>query len=126
VIEFLGLGLLLATPLVYLMVVMSHLERSSLAVVVLAEETSRAHAISPDSASARAWQHRAEREIAQGYHLDPEAVSVEVTCDGPCPGRGTRVTATASVKVQLPLIPVASARAGTVRSTSVTVAPRYG
>lgn len=126
VIEFLGLGLLLAVPLVYLMVVMSQVERSSLAVVVLAEEASRAYATSPERDSAHAWQERVKREVARGYHLDPDAVSVDVECTGTCSSRGARVTATASVKVHLPLIPVSAARVGTVRSTSVTVAPRYG
>lgn len=126
VVEFLGLGLLLAVPLVYLLVTMSQVERASLAVVTLAEESSRAHATAASPWSARVWQQRAEKEIARDYGLDSAAVSVRISCSGSCPGPGSRVTAVASVKVALPLVPVTAARVGTVRSTSVTLAPRYG
>ncbi|MGO1319265.1 MAG: pilus assembly protein [Galactobacter sp.] len=126
VVEFLGLGLLLAVPLVYLLVTMSQVERASLAVVTLAEESSRAHATAASPWSAHEWQQRAEREIARDYGVDTNAIDVTITCSGSCPGPGSRVTAQASVKVALPLVPVTAARVGTVTSTSVTLAPRYG
>lgn len=126
VVELLGLGFMLALPLLYVMVTLSHFERASLAAVTIADEASRVQANASDPDSAAVLRSRAVKEITRGHGLDPGAVSVELTCQGRCPGHGARVRVTATVRVALPLIPVHGTRIGSVTATSLAVAPRYG
>lgn len=126
VVEFIGLGVLLMAPLVYVLVVLSQFQAASLAAVTIADEASRIQAESPDAATAEQRRALAVREMAEGHGLDPADIRVTIECDTACPGHGAHARAVVEISVSLPLMPAEGARVGIVRSSATQYTPRYG
>jgi len=124
-VEFLGLGILLGAPLVYVLVALSQFQAAAMAAVTVSEQIARIHAEAPDAAEARVRDASATREMAGDYGIDPAVVHVNVTCDGRCPGPGVLVTAHVTIDVPLPLMP-SSSRIGHVKGEASVRSPKYG
>ncbi|WP_304272356.1 pilus assembly protein [Pseudoglutamicibacter cumminsii] len=110
IVEFIGLSVLLAIPLMYLMLAISMVQASNLAAVAAADQAARivSHSnATPDSGTA-GTRERAEHAIADvmdGYGIAADNASLSVECSGPCPGPGSLITARVEVRVPLPFVP---------------------
>ena len=129
-IEFLGLGVLLGVPLVYLLIALSTFHASSLAAVTVADQAARLFADAPDRASAEARITATVPQMAQGHGIDPADVTWVVTCEGgvdvECPRPGAAVRVEVSIAVPLPLMQGSEHPLGVVRSESTVLIPRFG
>lgn len=115
IIEFIGLSVLLAIPLMYLMLAISMVQASNLAAVAAADQAARIvsnSTVSAETGTPNATQsatgERAEHAIADvmnGYGIAPENASLNIECSGPCPGPGSLITAHVEVRVPLPFVP---------------------
>ncbi|MBM7796595.1 hypothetical protein [Pseudoglutamicibacter cumminsii] len=110
IIEFIGLSVLLAIPLMYLMLAISMVQASNLATVAAADQAARIVSNSnaaPDT-GAPGTREKAEHAIADvmnGYGIAPENASLNIECSGLCPGPGSLITAHVEVRVPLPFVP---------------------
>lgn len=110
IIEFVGLSVLLAIPLMYLMLAISMVQASNLAAVAAADQAARIVSNSnaaPDT-GAPGTREKAEHAIADvmdGYGIAADNASLSVECSGPCPGPGSLITAHVEVRVPLPFVP---------------------
>lgn len=105
IVEFIFLGVLLLLPLVYLVLTAARLQAASFSASLAGREAGRAFvtAVSDDEALARA---RSAAALAFEDFAFTEDARLGVTCDGsPCLRPEGVVTSTATVVVQLPLIP---------------------
>jgi len=105
ILEFIFLGMLLLLPLTYLVLTAARLQAASFSASLAGREAGRAFvtAGSDDEAYARA---RAAASLAFADFDFGESASVAVTCDGaPCLRPDGGVTSTATIAVQLPLVP---------------------
>lgn len=103
-IEFIGAGMILLLPLLYLVITLAQIQSQSFGVESAARFVARHLAQHPgDVGSAE----ETAAIIAEQYGIDPDALSVSLTCAeaGPCPGPGTLLTITVTASVPLPLIP---------------------
>lgn len=103
IVEFLGVGLLLLVPLVYLIVVLAALQGASFAVEAAARDVARVFVTSATNAQGEtdAWTAAA---ITLGDHgLAPADLRIE--CPGPCLDPGTVVQVHVAVTVPLPWVP---------------------
>lgn len=106
--EFLGVGLLLLLPTVYLILVMAALQGAALAAEGAARHAARMYAVSPDDATGR---DRAERAIVFGledFGISRSTATVGVDCrprSTSCLTRGGTITVRVRVQVTLPLVP---------------------
>lgn len=115
IVEFIGLSVLLAIPLMYLMLAISMVQASNLAAVAAADQSARIVSNSTvtsetgsPNASKSATRERAEHAIADvmdGYGIAADNASLSVECSGPCPGPGSLITARVEVRVPLPFVP---------------------
>ncbi len=127
VVEFVFLTVLVLIPLVYLVLTVARIQAGTYAVTQAAREAGRAYvtAEAPESASARA--HAAAQIAFADFGFNGE---LELDCDGaPCLRPEGRITARATVRVPLPLVPdVARAVVPLeipVSSTSVSTVDRF-
>ncbi|MFZ4894208.1 hypothetical protein ACL9RL_07140 [Plantibacter sp. Mn2098] len=126
--EFLGVGLLLLLPTVYLILVMAALQGAALAAEGAARHAARMYAVSPDDATGR---ERAERAIAFGledFGIHRSTATVGVECrprPASCLTRAGTITVVVRVEVVLPLLPevVAVRSRGTVPVEASATAP---
>ncbi|PJJ62379.1 hypothetical protein [Compostimonas suwonensis] len=108
--EFLGAGVLLLVPLVYLVLAVSAVQSAALTTEGVARQAARLYALSGSEAQARS---AIERAVAVGFAdvgVDPAQARVEVLCSPDpqrCLTRAGRITVTVSVQVPLPLLPPA-------------------
>ena len=105
IVEFIFLGERLLLPLVYLVLTAARLHAASFSASLAGREAGRAFvtAVSDDEALARA---RSAASLAFEDFAFTEDARLGVTCDGsPCLRPEGVVTSTATVVVQLPLIP---------------------
>jgi hypothetical protein len=124
ILEFIFLGLLLLLPLTYLVLTAARLQAASFSASLAGREAGRAFvtATSDDDGYARA---RAAALLAFTDFSFEERAAVAVTCDGsPCLRPDGTITSTASIEVQLPLVPdfIAARVPASVTVTSTHVA----
>lgn len=106
--EFISAGLLLLLPIVYLILAVSQIQAGSLAVEGASRQAARVYVLSDDQPHAARNAERAIRFALADYGLDPENVSVRVTCrphPDRCLERRGFVTVAVSTSVPLPLAP---------------------
>ncbi|WP_278236858.1 pilus assembly protein [Isoptericola sp. AK164] len=109
VVEFLGVGVLLLVPLVYLVVTLGQLHAAGFAVEGAARDAARA-VVTADSAAQGAVHARAATEVAladQGFAVDG-ADLLQLECsENPCLTPGATVGVRVRYEVPLPLAPAA-------------------
>jgi Flp pilus assembly protein TadG len=108
--EFLGVGVLLLVPVVYLVLTLAALQAGALAAEGAARQAARSYvlAATPEEAAARA--DRAVELTLADYGVDPSAAEVSVACapdPATCLSRRALVTVTVGIRVPLPLAPAA-------------------
>jgi Na+-transporting methylmalonyl-CoA/oxaloacetate decarboxylase gamma subunit len=107
-VEFVGIGVLLMVPLVYLVVTMSRLQAASFAADSSAREAARAFVTATDETDGRRRAAIAVRLglLDQGF-TDPRAGDLAVECDPgtDCLAPGGRVLVRVEVRVGLPAVP---------------------
>lgn len=106
--EFIGAGVLLLVPLVYLVLVVSSVQAAALGTEGAVRQASRVfvQAASLDAADAAA--ERAIRVTLADYGLDADAAQVAITCrpdPADCLARRGLVTVEVAIVVPLPLAP---------------------
>lgn len=129
IIEFIFLGFLLLLPLTYLVLTAARIQAASFSASLAGREAGRAFvtATTDQEAFARA---RAAASLAFGDFSFDTAAALGVTCDGtPCLRPEGSVTSTATIEVQLPLVPDFIAdhvpASVTVSSTHVATVDRF-
>lgn len=126
IVEFHFLGVLLLVPIVYILLTVLDVQRSSYGVTQAAREAGRLYVATGDEAAARL----AATVALQDQGLDAADVSVTLSCSAtPCYQPGAEITVTVGTDVPLPLIP--DMLAGSVHAqvpvsaTHVAVIDRY-
>ncbi|CAN7453922.1 pilus assembly protein [Terrabacter sp. LjRoot27] len=124
ILEFIFLGILLLLPLTYLVLTAARLQAASFSASLAGREAGRAFVTAPsdDDGYARA---RAAAQLAFADFSFEDGAAVSVMCDGsPCLRPDGTVTSTASIEVQLPLVPdfIAAHVPASVTITSTHVA----
>ena len=129
IIEFIFLGFLLLLPLTYLVLTAARIQAASFSASLAGREAGRAFvtATTDQEAFARA---RAAASLAFGDFSFETGAALGVTCDGtPCLRPEGSVTSTATIEVQLPLVPDFIAdhvpASVTVSSTHVATVDRF-
>lgn len=102
IVEFHFLGILLLVPLVYIMLAVLDVQRTTYAVTQAAREAGRIYVATGDEAAARA-----AASVALGDHdVEPARVDLSISCDAdPCYQPGGEITVTVRSSVPLPLMP---------------------
>lgn len=102
--EFIGAGVLLLVPLVYLIIALAQIQSHTFGVDAAARYATRVLAQNPATLDALGSNVTV---IAQQYGLSPENIRVTVSCvdPGPCPAPGGLVTVTVTALSPLPLMP---------------------
>lgn len=130
--EFIGAGLILLVPLVYLVVTMAAVQGAALGVEGAARQAARVFVTAEDEPDAEAAASRAVEFALADYGIDPDSASVRITCEpdpDDCLARRGFVTVSISARVALPLMPaiVASDAPGsvTVGSSAIQQVSRF-
>jgi hypothetical protein len=108
--EFLGVGLLLLVPMVYLVLTLAALQAGALAAEGAARHAARSFVLAATPAEAAARAERAVELTLEDFGLDPGTADVDVACTpdpGTCLARRSLVTVTVGIRVALPLAPPA-------------------
>jgi hypothetical protein len=106
--EFIGAGLLLLVPIVYLVLALSALQAAALAVDGAARQATRVYVQGDTVAEARSAASRAIEVTLADYGVDVADAAVAISCrpnPGNCLTRRGFVTVTITVVVPLPLAP---------------------
>ncbi|WP_241246784.1 hypothetical protein [Kocuria sp. KRD140] len=127
IVEFIGLGLLLLVPVMYLVVTVARVQAGSLAVVAAADQAAQAVSVLEAKDLNRVRVHDVAAVAAQDHGFDPRDLAVTVSCsDGTCETPGSVARVHATVTVELPLIPgFVTARIATLSSDVTVIAGRY-
>ena len=127
VIEFIGLGLLLLVPIIYLVITVSRVQAGSFAVVAAAEQAGQAISVAQAEDLNRAGVHDLAAVAAQDHGFAPQDLAVTISCsDGSCASPGEVATVHASLTVQLPGMPgFLTATVATLTSDVTVVSGRY-
>lgn len=105
IVEFIFLGLLLLLPLVYLVLTAARLQAASFSASLAGREAGRAFVTGASDAEALARAQSAASLAFEDFAFT-DGASLGVACDGsPCLRPDGAVTSTATIVVQLPLIP---------------------
>ena len=105
IVEFIFLGVLLLLPLVYLVLTAARLQAASFSASLAGRESGRAFVTASSDAEAQTRAQSAA-ELAFEDFAFTDGASLAVSCDGsPCLRPEGVVTSTATIVVQLPLIP---------------------
>lgn len=94
IVEFIGLGLLLLIPVIYLVVTVARVQAASFAVVAAAEQAGQAISVLEAKDVDRTGIHDVAAVAAQDHGFAPQDLTVTVDCsDGTCasPGAVARV-----------------------------------
>lgn len=129
VVEFIVLGLGLLLPLVYLVLTAARIQAGAFSASLAGREAGRAFVTAANDNDGRERAHAAAGLAFDDFSFD-EGAGVELRCDGtPCLRPGGQVTSTASIEVQLPLVPDFLAAhvptSVTVSSTHVSAVDTY-
>ena len=106
--EFIGLGVILLVPLLYLVLALGAIQEQMLGVESAARHMARIMSAATDGADATARADAAVRSAIEEYGMDPAAVDVDVRCaprGAECPSAGATVVVTVTAKVALPFVP---------------------
>ncbi len=106
--EFIGVGLILLLPLVYLVVALGAIQGQALGVEAAARHTARAVSTAADATDAAARAEQVIASVVDEYGVDAESVAVRWECapaGAPCPSAGATLLLTVSARVPLPLVP---------------------
>ena len=117
--EFIGLGVILLVPLLYLVLVLGAVQEQMLGAESAARHMARTMSAAIDGADANARADAAVRSAIEEYRMDPADVDVDIRCaplGAGCPSAGATVVVTVTVKVALPFVPTVfgTERIGTV------------
>ncbi len=105
VVEFVFLAVLMLVPIFYLVMVLARLQAGAYAVSAASREAGRAYVTAPVSEQATPRAHSAAGSAFADQGFESEG-SIEIGCDGtPCLRPEGRVQTTATLWVQLPLVP---------------------
>jgi hypothetical protein len=129
ILEFIFLGVLLLLPLTYLVLTAARIQAASFSASLAGREAGRAFVTAPNDVVAFARARAAGSLAFDDFSFDTGA-SVDVACDGtPCLRPDGSVTSTATIEVQLPLVPDFIAdhvpASVTVSSTHVATVDRF-
>ena len=132
IVEFVFLAVLLMVPLFYLVMVLARLQAGAYAVSAASREAGRAYVTAPaqDAALARARSAAGLAFADQGFEAHEGSLE-PISCTlSPCLSPSGRITITATVMVQMPLVPgFFSAIVATqvpVSATHVETVDRFG
>jgi hypothetical protein len=107
IVEFVFLAVLMLVPLFYLVMVLARLQAGAYAVSAASREAGRAYVTAqvPALARSRADAAAGLAFADQGFDIDRDG-GIESRCDGtPCVRPEGRIRFTATVSVQMPLVP---------------------
>lgn len=129
ILEFIFLGVLLLLPLTYLVLTAARIQAASFSASLAGREAGRAFVTAPDDGEAFGRARAAAFLAFDDFSFDTGA-SVDVSCDGtPCLRPEGSVTSTATIVVQLPLVPDFIAdhvqASVTISSTHVATVDRF-
>jgi hypothetical protein len=108
--EFLGVGLLLLVPVVYLVLTLAALQAGGLAAEGAARHAARSFVLAGTAEEAAARVERAVELTLADYGIDPASAEIGIACapdPGSCLSRRSLVTVTVGIRVALPLAPPA-------------------
>jgi hypothetical protein len=108
--EFLGVGLLLLVPVVYLVLTLAAVQAGALAAEGAARHAARSFVLAGTAAQAADRAERAVRLTLADFGIDPGAAEVDVSCTPDprtCLAPRSLVTVTVGIRVALPLAPPA-------------------
>jgi len=106
--EFIGLGVILLVPLVYLVLALGAIQGQMLGVESAARHTARTMSAAKGAAEATARADAAVRSTIQEYGMDAATVDVDIRCapvTAECPAAGATVVVTVTAEVALPFVP---------------------
>ena len=106
--EFIGLGVILLVPLVYLVLALGAIQGQMLGVESAARHTARTMSAARGAAEATARADAAVRSTIQEYGMDAATVDVDIRCApaiAECPAAGATVVVTVTAEVALPFVP---------------------
>ncbi len=106
--EFIGLGVILLVPLVYLVLALGAIQGQMLGVESAARHAARTMSAAADEAEAEARADAAVRSAIEEYGMDPATVDVDIRCSpagAACPSAGATVVVTVTAKVAPPFVP---------------------
>ncbi|MBN9159270.1 MAG: TadE family protein [Microbacterium sp.] len=112
-VEFIGLGVILLVPLLYLVIALGAIQEEMLGVESAARHMARTMSAATDGADATARADAAVRSAIAEYAMDPDTVEVDIRCaprGAECPSAGATVVVTVTAKVALPFLPPMSGR----------------
>lgn len=129
IIEFIFLGIGLLLPLLYLVLTAARLQAGAFSASLAGREAGRAFVTGATDEDAAARARAAASLAFQDFAFD-DGTRLEVRCDGtPCLRADGQVTTTASISVELPLVPDFIAdrvpSSVTVSSTHVSTVDTY-
>jgi hypothetical protein len=129
IVEFIFLGVLLLLPLVYLVLTAARLQAASFSASLAGREAGRAFVTGSSDGEGLARAQSAASLAFEDFAFT-EGATLELACDGsPCLRPDGVVTSTATIVVQLPLIPDFVAQhvpaAVTISSTHVASVDRF-
>lgn len=105
IVEFIVLGIGLLLPLVYLVLTAARIQAGAFSASLAGREAGRAFVTAASDAEAESRARTAASLAFSDFAFD-RGTGLELRCDGsPCLRPGGQVTATASITVQLPLVP---------------------
>ena len=105
IVEFIVLGIGLLLPLVYLVLTAARIQAGAFSASLAGREAGRAFVTATTDAEAEG-RARSAAALAFGDFAFDRGTRLELSCDAdPCLRPGGQVTATASITVQLPLVP---------------------
>lgn len=127
VVEFIGLGLLLLVPVIYLVLTVARVQAGSFAVVAAAEQAGQAVSVLESRELDRTGVHDVAAVAAQDHGFAPQDLTLSVSCsDGSCESPGAVATVHASLGVTLPGMPgFVRARVTTLTADVTVVSGRY-
>lgn len=104
--EFIGVGVILLVPLVYLVLALGTIQQQTLGAEAAARHAARAIAQAPDAATAQARAEAVLASVIREYRMPEDAVSFSLRCDSAvCPSAGATMWVTVSSRVSLPFVP---------------------
>ncbi|GAB6858494.1 hypothetical protein JCM13591A_25990 [Microbacterium xylanilyticum] len=106
--EFIGLGVILLVPLVYLVLALGAIQGQLLGAESAARHAARMMSAASDGAEASARADAAVRSAIEEYGMDAGSVDVDIQCapaGAACPSAGATVVVTVTAKVALPFVP---------------------
>lgn len=106
--EFIGVGLILLVPLVYLVLALGAVQQHTLGAEAAARHAARALSLAPDAATAFARADGVVASVVREYRMPPDTIAVRIECTPrgeACPRAGATVRVVVRSEVALPFIP---------------------